>query len=101
MAWRTILIQNPAKLALAKGQLQISTDSGNFTFPLEDIALIIAQPCRTGSYDKFFRLEFVVEIIAQPCRTGSYDVPTDSRGKHRIIAQPCRTGSYDFDQCSY
>jgi CRISPR-associated protein Cas1 len=43
LAWRTILIQNPAKLALAKGQLQISTDSGNFTFPLEDIAVLILE----------------------------------------------------------
>ena len=76
MAWRTILIQNPAKLALAKGQLQISTDSGNFTFPLEDIALIIAQPCRTGSYDLAARMGRKRYIIAQPCRTGSYDMMT-------------------------
>lgn len=43
MAWRTILIQNAAKLALAKGQLQISTESGDFTLPLEDIAVLILE----------------------------------------------------------
>lgn len=43
MAWRTILIQNAAKLALAKRQLQISTDSGDFTLPLEDIAVLILE----------------------------------------------------------
>lgn len=43
MAWRTILIQNPAKLALARQQLQISTEGGDFTLPIEDIAVLILE----------------------------------------------------------
>jgi len=43
LAWRTILIQNAAKLALAKGQVQINTEAGTFTLPLEDIAVLILE----------------------------------------------------------
>lgn len=43
MAWRTILIQNTAKLALTRQQLQISTVGGEFTLPIEDIAVLILE----------------------------------------------------------
>lgn len=45
MAWRSIMIQNPAKLSLRRGQLKLDNDEGEFTLPLEDItALILESP---------------------------------------------------------
>ncbi|MCB9973316.1 MAG: type II CRISPR-associated endonuclease Cas1 [Rhodospirillales bacterium] len=45
MAWRTVMIQNPAALSLAKGQLKLQNDDGDYTLPLEDItALILESP---------------------------------------------------------
>ncbi len=45
MAWRTILIQNPAKLRLVNGQLQLENEDGTYSLPLEDvIALILESP---------------------------------------------------------
>ncbi|WP_165776986.1 type II CRISPR-associated endonuclease Cas1 [Paremcibacter congregatus] len=45
MAWRTILIQNPAKLRLVKGQLQLENEGGKHSLPLEDIiALVLESP---------------------------------------------------------
>lgn len=45
MAWRTVMIQNPAKLSLSKGQLRLENDEGEFTLPIEDItALILESP---------------------------------------------------------
>ncbi len=45
MAWRSVMVQNPAKLSLFKGQLKLCNDDGNFTLPIEDItALILESP---------------------------------------------------------
>ncbi|MCK5556582.1 MAG: type II CRISPR-associated endonuclease Cas1 [Alphaproteobacteria bacterium] len=45
MAWRTVMIQNPAKLSLSKGQLRLENDEGNYTLPVEDItALVLESP---------------------------------------------------------
>ena len=45
MAWRSVLIQNPAKLSLSKGQLKLCNGDGDHTLPLEDItALILETP---------------------------------------------------------
>ena len=45
MAWRTVMIQNPAKLSLSRGQLRLENESGDFTLPVEDItALILESP---------------------------------------------------------
>ncbi len=43
MAWRTILIQNPASLRLVKGQLQVENESGKHSLPLEDVIAIILE----------------------------------------------------------
>ncbi len=43
MAWRSVLIQNPAKLSLSKGQLKLCNEDGDFTLPLEDIMAIILE----------------------------------------------------------
>lgn len=37
------MIQNPAKLSLSKGQLQLTNDDGEFTLPLEDITALILE----------------------------------------------------------
>jgi CRISPR-associated protein Cas1 len=37
------LIQNPARLSLSKGQLNLDNEDGNFTLPLEDITCIILE----------------------------------------------------------
>lgn len=37
------MIQNPARLNLSKGQLQLANDDGEFTLPLEDITAIILE----------------------------------------------------------
>lgn len=45
MAWRSVMIQNPAKLALERSQLRLENDSGVHTLPLEDItALVLESP---------------------------------------------------------
>ena len=51
MAWRTVLIQKAAKLALAKGQLHLSNEEGVFTLPLphRKTRTNIAKPCPKGS----------------------------------------------------
>ena len=43
MAWRTVLIQNAAKLSLAKGQLALRNAEGAFTLPLEDIYVLMLE----------------------------------------------------------
>lgn len=43
MAWRSVMIQNPAKLSLNKGQLKLQNADGVFTLPLEDITSIILE----------------------------------------------------------
>ena len=43
MAWRTVLIQNAAKLSLAKGQLALRNAEGAFTLPLEDIYVMMLE----------------------------------------------------------
>lgn len=37
------MIQNPARLSLSKGQLQLQNDEGDFTLPLEDVTAIILE----------------------------------------------------------
>lgn len=45
MAWRTVLIQNAARISLYKGQCQLQKGNECFTFPLEDIiAFILESP---------------------------------------------------------
>ncbi len=41
MAWRTLLIQNPARLSLWNNQLALDNDDGRFTFPAEDLTVVI------------------------------------------------------------
>lgn len=41
MSWRSILIQNPARVRLKNSQLALSNDNGEYTIPIEDIAVII------------------------------------------------------------
>jgi CRISPR-associated protein Cas1 len=41
LAWRTVLIQNAAKLTLARGQLHLTNTEGAYTLPLEDILVVI------------------------------------------------------------
>lgn len=45
MAWRTVMIQNPARLNLSRGQLKIQNEEGDYTLPLEDLtALVLENP---------------------------------------------------------
>ena len=37
------MIQNPARLSLSKGQLQLQNDEGDFTLPLEDVTAIVLE----------------------------------------------------------
>lgn len=43
MAWRTVMIQNPARLNLSRGQLKILNDEGEYTLPLEDITTLVLE----------------------------------------------------------
>ncbi len=43
MAWRTVIIHKPTKLALKQGQLALCNEQGEHSFPLEDIAAIILE----------------------------------------------------------
>jgi CRISP-associated protein Cas1 len=44
MAWRTVMIQNPAKLNLSKGQLRVENNQGEVaTLPIEDITTLILE----------------------------------------------------------
>lgn len=43
MSWRSILISNGGKLALQRNQLLIQQERGEFTVPLEDIAVIVVE----------------------------------------------------------
>lgn len=43
MAWRSVMIQNPARLSLSKGQLQLENDDGVTSLPLEDIGCIVLE----------------------------------------------------------
>ncbi|MDH2997410.1 subtype II CRISPR-associated endonuclease Cas1 [Pasteurellaceae bacterium LFhippo2] len=43
MSWRSILISNGGKLSLQKKQILIQQDKGEFTVPLEDIAVIVIE----------------------------------------------------------
>jgi CRISP-associated protein Cas1 len=43
VAWRTVMIQNPAKLRLSKAQLHLDREEGEVTIPLEDITAILLE----------------------------------------------------------
>jgi CRISP-associated protein Cas1 len=43
VAWRTVMIQNAARMRLHKGQLQLEQDAGMATVPLEDITCLILE----------------------------------------------------------
>ncbi len=43
MAWRVLLIQNPAKLTIEKRQIALRNDEGLFSLPLEDILAVILE----------------------------------------------------------
>lgn len=43
MAWRVLLIQNPAKLTIEHKQFALKNDEGTFTLPLEDILAVILE----------------------------------------------------------
>ncbi|QGM81410.1 type II CRISPR-associated endonuclease Cas1 [Otariodibacter oris] len=47
MSWRSILISNGGKLSLKRGQLFIQQDIGEFSVPLEDIAVIVVESKET------------------------------------------------------
>jgi len=45
LAWRSVMIQNPAKISLKRGQLHLENEGGAYTLPIEDItALILESP---------------------------------------------------------
>ncbi|MBI1216521.1 MAG: type II CRISPR-associated endonuclease Cas1 [Alphaproteobacteria bacterium] len=43
MAWRNLLVQNPAKLSLKNAQLQLENDEGVFSVAVEDLTCIILE----------------------------------------------------------
>ncbi|MEZ5648849.1 MAG: type II CRISPR-associated endonuclease Cas1 [Alphaproteobacteria bacterium] len=43
MAWRNLLVQNPARLSLKNAQLQLESDEGIFSVAVEDLACIILE----------------------------------------------------------
>lgn len=45
MAWRSVLISQPARLSLQQRSLRVEQDAGSASVPLEDIAvLVLDQP---------------------------------------------------------
>ena len=43
MAWRNLLVQNPAKLSLKNAQLQLENDDGVFSVPTEDLICVVLE----------------------------------------------------------